>query len=74
MSDVKAEIDARICTGHGRCYDLAPEIFAADDEGYGQVLIDDIPAKFEALATRAAQTCPERAISLGPSEEEQGVA
>ncbi|MFC7733795.1 ferredoxin [Actinomadura keratinilytica] len=26
--------------GHGRCYDLAPDLFGEDDEGYGKVLGD----------------------------------
>jgi ferredoxin len=35
---MKVQIDPGLCQGHGRCYDLAPDLFGADDEGYGQVL------------------------------------
>jgi ferredoxin len=37
---VKLHIDAERCQGHGRCYDLAPDLFGDDDEGFGQVLGD----------------------------------
>ncbi len=32
------EIDTDRCSGHGRCYALAPEVFAPDDEGYGRLI------------------------------------
>ena len=34
-SAVKVQIDSERCQGHGRCYDLAPDLFGDDDEGYG---------------------------------------
>ena len=37
---MKVRINPELCQGHGRCYDLAPELFGADEEGYGQVLGD----------------------------------
>jgi len=62
---VKVQINADRCQGHGRCYDLAPELFGEDDEGYGTVLGDGVvPADAEDLARRAAANCPERAIIL----------
>jgi len=35
---VKVQICPERCQGHGRCYDLAPDLFGDDEEGYGQVL------------------------------------
>jgi ferredoxin len=65
-SAVKVQIDPGRCQGHGRCYDLAPDLFSEDDEGYGQVRGDGaVPAGGEAGARRAEANCPERAISLG---------
>lgn len=62
---MRVTIDADRCQGHGRCYDLAPQIFHDDEEGYGQVSGDGtVPAGLEALAKRAAANCPERAISV----------
>ena len=41
---MKLHIDADACTGHGRCYVLAPEVFEPDDEGHSVGLVDEIPA------------------------------
>lgn len=61
---MRVELDRERCTGHGRCYALAPSVFDADDEGYGTVLAGDVPAGSEEAARRAAANCPERAITL----------
>jgi ferredoxin len=62
---MKVHIDAGRCQGHGRCYDLAPEIFGEDDEGYGTVLGDGVvPDAGEQEARRAVANCPERAITV----------
>jgi ferredoxin len=62
---VKVQIDAGLCQGHGRCYDLAPALFGDDEDGYGQVLGDGaVPPEREADARRAALNCPEHAVKL----------
>ncbi len=64
---MKVVIDASRCTGHGRCYMSAPEIFDYDDDdGYGSVVNPDVePGSPEAAAAEhAAANCPESAISL----------
>ncbi len=62
---VRVHIDPERCQGHGRCYDLAPDVFGEDDEGYGMVLGDGVvPPQQEHDAHRAATNCPERAIEL----------
>jgi ferredoxin len=63
---VRIVIDADVCTGHGRCYTLAPEVFAAnDDDGHGELIGDGtVPEALEAAAKRAALNCPERAITV----------
>ena len=67
---MKLQIDHAVCQGHGRCYDLAPDLFADDDEGFGQVLGDGIvPADREPEARLAVANCPERAITLTEEEE-----
>jgi ferredoxin len=62
---VKVRIDSELCQGHGRCYDLAPDLFGDDEEGYGQVLRDGVvePGQ-EQDARLAVVNCPERAIEL----------
>ena len=62
---MKVQIDPERCQGHGRCYDLAPQLFGDDEEGYGQVLGDGVvPPGQEDAARRAVANCPERAIDL----------
>ena len=62
---MKLRIDTDACTGHGRCYALAPELFDADDAGYGVVIEDaPVPVGLEDKAKLAVANCPERAITL----------
>jgi ferredoxin len=62
---MKVQINPKLCQGHGRCYDLAPGLFGADDEGYGKVLGDGIvPREAEHDAQLAELNCPEQAIEL----------
>jgi ferredoxin len=62
---MKVQIGSDRCQGHGRCYDLAPDLFTDDDEGYGQVLGDgSVPPGQEAQARLAASNCPEGAIDV----------
>lgn len=61
------EIDRSICSGHGRCYDLAPDLFEPDEEGYGVVLVSrPAPDQMEG-ARMAERNCPERAVILRES-------
>jgi len=62
---MKIVVDHASCQGHGRCYDLAPELFDADDEGYVVVLPagGEVTPAHEAQATHAVRSCPERALA-----------
>ena len=63
---MKVVVDHSKCQGHGRCYDLSPEVFDADEDGYVVLNIPgDVPADLEAKARTAVNNCPERALSLG---------
>ena len=62
---MRVSIDHDRCTGHGRCYVLAPELFVDDDEGYGQVIGGgEVAAEHEEAARKAVQSCPERAVVI----------
>ena len=62
---MRVRIDPERCQGHGRCYDLASEIFTDDDEGYGQVRDDGVvAAELQQQARLAAMNCPESAIDI----------
>lgn len=64
-SPVRVAIDNAKCQGHGRCYDLAPDLFAADDEGYGEVVSGgSVPSGREAAAQLAEANCPEQAVII----------
>jgi ferredoxin len=63
---MKLTIDATKCSGHGRCYTLAPALLTYDEEGFvtarGSTI--DVPLGLEAAARDATLGCPERAITL----------
>jgi ferredoxin len=63
---MKIAVDGNRCTGHGRCYTLAPGLLGFDDEGYvatrGEVT--DVPDDQILAAREAASSCPEGAITL----------
>lgn len=62
---MNVHIDPDKCQGHGRCYDLAPQFFEADDEGYGSEKNGGvIPPGQEHEAQVAAMNCPEMAIDV----------
>ena len=62
---MKVCINTELCQGHGRCYDLAPGLFEADEEGYGRVLGDGtVRAGAEDDANLAVLNCPEQAIEV----------
>ena len=66
----KLQINPGLCQGHGRCYDLAPDLFGDDDEGFGQVRGDGtVPPEKKREASLAAANCPERAIELIEGEQ-----
>ncbi|HEY8547818.1 MAG TPA: ferredoxin [Acidimicrobiales bacterium] len=59
---MRIRIDHDRCTGHGRCYSLAPDLFDCDDEGYGRPLLTEVPTPLHDQARSAVDTCPERAV------------
>ena len=63
---MKLSVDAARCTGHGRCYTLAPGLLSYDDDGYvtvrGEVI--DVPAEYADAARAASLNCPEQAIEV----------
>jgi ferredoxin len=61
---LKYVIDESICSGHGRCYALAPQSFTADDIGYGQVIDRTEPLENRPAMESLTISCPEGAISV----------
>lgn len=67
---MRLTVDWEKCQGHGKCYLVAPELFAPDEDddwGRAAVLVPEIaPEQAEHLtaAREALSVCPEFAIEL----------
>lgn len=62
---MRIHVDDDRCEGHGRCYALAPELFAPDEIGNGHEVGDGtVAAGMEHEAQLAVANCPERAITI----------
>jgi ferredoxin len=63
---MKIRVDGDLCTGHGRCWTLAPEVYDADDDGYngGAGTVVDVAPGQEAAALRGLRSCPEAALTI----------
>lgn len=61
---MKVAVDAELCSGHGRCYTVAPKLFSPDDVGFnaqaGQEFV--VPDDAGDVARLAIRSCPEGAI------------
>jgi ferredoxin len=60
----RVSVDADRCTGHGRCYTLAPDVFDADEVGHCIVTAQEVSGELEEHAIAGEQNCPEQAITL----------
>lgn len=63
---MKIRIDGQLCAGHGRCYSLAPDVFAPDDEGYaaGRDVERQVAPGSGRTARVGVSSCPEAAIAI----------
>jgi ferredoxin len=57
-------LDTSLCQGHGRCYQLAPEVFDADDDGYCVLKMTTVPDELMDEASLGVDNCPELALTL----------
>lgn len=63
---MKVRVDNARCTGHGRCYAVAPDIFQDDEYAYSIVVKPEIDSSSREAedARYAASCCPEAAIEI----------
>jgi ferredoxin len=65
---MRVRIDSDRCQGHGRCYELAPDLFGEDEQGYSTLTEltagGVVPPGREEAAELACANCPESAIAL----------
>ena len=59
---MKVRVDANLCVGHGRCYELAPDVYGDDERGHCRILLTEVPPELEAQARLGEENCPEGAI------------
>jgi ferredoxin len=64
---MRVRVDRAKCVGHGRCYVLAPDVFADDERGHCVVTHEELDAELVEQARRGARNCPEDAIELDPA-------
>jgi ferredoxin len=65
---MRVSVDNSVCTGHARCYAVAPEVFTIDDGGYSDIGTGkEVPVDLEDKARLGVRACPERALSLEDS-------
>jgi ferredoxin len=58
-------VDLGRCQGHGRCYDLAPDVFEADARGHVDIAVHgDLPPVLQPDAHIGVRNCPESALRL----------
>lgn len=68
MTARRIVVDLDQCTGHGRCYSLAPQLVDADDNGSPIPLQEVVESPDDlAAAQKIVASCPEQAISLRPA-------
>lgn len=65
---MRIEFDKDACTGHGRCYTLAPEFYEPDEDGYCIDPTGVVPVALEQAARIGADNCPEDAITVVEDE------
>jgi len=61
---MKIRVDKALCSGHARCFAVAPELYEIDEVGYSAIDERDVPAGMEDVARNGADACPERAITI----------
>lgn len=61
---MRLRVDLEKCVGHGRCYELAPEVFDEDERGHCRILQANVPPALEKQARLGEANCPEVAIQI----------
>jgi ferredoxin len=60
---MRVSVDNSLCSGHARCWALAPDIFTIDDDGYSDIGVGrEVPPGREDDARKGVAACPERAL------------
>lgn len=62
----RLSIDADLCTGHGRCYSISPNLLTDDFDGFVTIRGTSIDIEPDQTidAEAAVRACPEQAVQL----------
>ena len=69
---MKVRVEPEVCVGHGRCYELSPDVFGEDERGRCLIEREEVPPDLMQQARAGASACPEKAITIledSPSRE-----
>ena len=61
---MRVVLSLETCVGHGRCYELAPDVFEEDEQGHARLKLEVVPPELERQALSAEANCPEGAIRI----------
>ena len=66
---MRVTLNTERCSGHARCYAIAPEVYEIDDNGFCLPLPDrDISEELEQAARDGVDACPENALAIADEE------
>jgi ferredoxin len=61
---MRVELNRERCSGHARCYAIAPEVYDIDDDGFCLPLPNEpIRSDLEDAARAGIDACPENALT-----------
>lgn len=69
---MRIDIDMGACEGHGLCAQVAPQVYALDEEGYVHLVVDEITPELEAAAAAGARVCPVAALKVAAAKVPAG--
>ncbi len=61
----RLRVNPTVCSGHGVCSELLPELVVLDEWGYPVITDTVVPARLARTARRAVTGCPALALRLG---------
>ncbi|NNH70859.1 ferredoxin [Nocardia uniformis] len=61
---MKLSIDTKKCSGHARCFAVAPDVFDVDDSGYAVPIDRAVDVPLDPAVEAGIAACPERSIVL----------
>ena len=61
---MRIDADIAKCEGHGLCAEVAPGVYALDDDAVVTVTHEELPVELERFAEAGARVCPVAALKV----------